>query len=49
MKFNTSFSSKKLANANEVLMGDGVFLIIKETDYLVNGDIVLTKVQLLKC
>ena len=30
VKFNTSFSSKEMANANEVLIGGGVFLVIKE-------------------
>ena len=43
MKFNTSFSSKDLANANEVLIGGGVFLVIKELDYLVNGEYCVDK------
>ena len=43
VKFNTSFSSKDLANANEVLIGGGVFLVIKELDYLVNGEYCIDK------
>ena len=43
MKFNTSFSSKELANANEVLIRGGVFLVIKELDYLVNSDYCVDK------
>ena len=43
MKFDTSFSSKELANANEVLIGGGVFLVIKELDYLVNGEYCVDK------
>ena len=43
MKFNTSFSSKELANANEVLSGGGVFLVIRKLDYLVNSDYCVDK------
>ena len=43
MKFNTSFSSKELANANKVLMGGREFLVIKEPDYLVNGEYCVNK------
>ena len=43
VKFNTSFSSKDMANANEVLIRGGVFLVIKELDYLINGEYCVDK------